>query len=878
MTSNEIRQAFLDFFESKGHKIVASAPIVVKNDPTLMFTNAGMNQFKDLFLGNKKADYTRIANSQKCLRVSGKHNDLEEVGRDSYHHTMFEMLGNWSIGDYFKEEAITWAWELLTKVYKLDPNRIYASVFGGDTAEGLEADNEAAEIWKRYLPEDRILYCSKKDNFWEMGDTGPCGPCSEIHYDMRSAEEMESIPGRDRVNNDDPRVVEIWNNVFIQYNRKADGSLEELPAKHIDTGMGFERLCRALQAKDSNYDTDVFSHSIQFISEKTGIAYTGKYDNTSMTDIAMRVLADHIRAVAFAIADGEMPGSGGAGYVIRRILRRSIRYNYTFLNRKEPFIYTLLPMIAEQFKGIFPELYAQRTFVEKVIHEEEKSFLRTLEGGLKRLEHISPLNGVIDGREVFELYDTYGFPKDLTRLIVEEKGLTIDEPAFDVALAEQKARSRKDAKRETGDWEIITEEQQPVFMGYDQLSLDGARAIKYRTLKQKDETIYQLVLDKTPFYAEGGGQVGDTGLLSIGGEMIRVTDTKKENDLIIHFVDRIPDNIGVEVNAIVDEHRRKLIQNNHSATHLLHAALRQVLGSHVQQKGSLVKDDYLRFDFAHFHKMTDTEIAMVEQIVNRKIRENIPLKENRKLPIEEAKKAGAMMLFGEKYGEEVRMVTFDEHYSIELCGGCHVPSTGVIGSFKIVSESAIAAGVRRIEAVTSEAAEEYVNHKINDLEAIRSMFKTANVVKSIADLQEENKALRKEIEKLQADKAGGLQQNLLNGARTIDDVRLITKHITDIDSKSCKNLAYNLLGQLPSGVVVFAIEEGDKVQLMVAISESLTETTTLHAGQMVKTLARLVEGGGGGQAFFATGGGKNKAGIQAALDGAVKFVQEIALK
>ena len=865
MTSNEIRQAFLDFFESKGHKIVPSAPIVVKNDPTLMFTNAGMNQFKDLFLGNKKAEFTRIANSQKCLRVSGKHNDLEEVGRDSYHHTMFEMLGNWSIGDYFKEEAISWAWELLTKVYKLDANRIYASVFGGDEKEGLAPDEEAATIWKKYLPEDRILYCSKKDNFWEMGDTGPCGPCSEIHYDMRSAAEMEEVPGRDRVNNDDPRVVEIWNNVFIQFNRKADGSLEELPSKHIDTGMGFERLCRALQAKDANYDTDVFSNTIQFIAEKTGITYTSKYDNSSMTDIAMRVLADHIRAVSFAIADGEMPGSGGAGYVIRRILRRSIRYNYSFLNIKEPFIHRLVPMIADQFKGIFPELYAQKTFVEKVIQEEEKSFLRTLEGGLKRLENITPVNDVVDGREVFELYDTYGFPKDLTSLIMEEKGYKIDDLAFEAALSEQKERGRKDAKRETGDWMVVQEGSDVTFVGYDSTKVEGAKALKYRILKQKEEESYQLVLDKTPFYAEGGGQVGDTGLLVLEGELIKVLDTKKENDLIIHYVDRIPENIHVPINADIDVQRRRLIENNHSATHLLHAALRQVLGHHVQQKGSLVKDDYLRFDFAHFQKMTAKELEEVEHIVNRKIRENISLVENRQLGIEDAKNSGAMMLFGEKYGDVVRMITFDKHYSIELCGGCHVKSTGSIGLFKITSEAAIAAGVRRIEAVTSDGAEVYINDKLNELNAIKTMFKSPNVARSIADLQEENKQLKKEIEQLQGDKANHLQKSLLEGVKTINGIKVVFSHINDIDSKNCKNLAYNLLGSMSSGIVVFGIEEVDKCQIMVAISEDITKTKNLHAGNMVKELATYIDGGGGGQAFFATAGGKKAEGINDAL-------------
>lgn len=866
MTSNEIRNAFLSFFESKGHKIVSSAPIVVKNDPTLMFTNAGMNQFKDLFLGNKKADFTRIVNSQKCLRVSGKHNDLEEVGRDSYHHTMFEMLGNWSIGDYFKEDAISWAWELLTKVYKLDPDRIYASVFEGDTEAGLAPDDEAASIWKKFLPEDRILYCSKKDNFWEMGDTGPCGPCTEIHYDMRSEEERLAISGRDRVNNDDPKVVEIWNNVFIQFNRKADKSLEELPAKHVDTGMGFERLCRALQSKDANYDTDVFSNTIDFISKETKISYAGKYDNSSMTDIAMRVLADHIRAVSFAIADGALPSSNGAGYVIRRILRRSIRYNYSFLNKKEPFIHRLVPMIAEQFKNIFPELYAQKSFVEKVINEEEKSFLRTIDGGLKRLENLVPNNNIIDGKEVFELYDTYGFPKDLTSLILEEKGLKYDEEAFENALGQQKERSRKDAKVITGDWIVLSEEANSSFFGYDELILQNAKALKYRILKQKEEEIYQLVLDKTTFYAEGGGQVGDTGYLNIDGEMIKVLDTKKENDLIIHYVDRIPENINANINGEVDADRRRKIENNHSVTHLMHAALRQVLGDHVQQKGSLVKDDEMRFDFSHFQKMSDEEIALVEKIVNEKIRANIPLEEKRQVPIDEARKTGAMMLFGEKYGDVVRMITFDKSYSNELCGGCHVKSTGVIGFFKIVSESAIAAGVRRIEVVTGEGAENFISDKLSELNQIKTQFKAPNVIKAIEDLQEENKSLRKEIEILQMERANHKQKELLDQAKNISDLRVISSVIKGIDSKNCKNLAYNLLSNLgQNGVVIFGIEEGEKVQIMVAITEDLTKSHGLHAGNIVKACAPFIDGGGGGQAFFATAGGKKKEGITEAI-------------
>ncbi|MFM2392627.1 MAG: hypothetical protein RLZZ546_604 [Bacteroidota bacterium] len=866
MTSNEIRQAFLNFFESKGHKIVSSAPIVVKNDPTLMFTNAGMNQFKDLFLGNKKAEYTRIVNSQKCLRVSGKHNDLEEVGRDSYHHTMFEMLGNWSIGDYFKEDAISWAWELLTKVYKLDPNRIYASVFEGDPEAGLAPDDEAAQIWKKFLPEDRILYCSKKDNFWEMGDTGPCGPCTEIHYDMRNEEERATIPGRERVNNDDPKVVEIWNNVFIQFNRKADKTLEELPAKHVDTGMGFERLCRALQSKEANYDTDVFSHTIDFISKETNIPYTSKYDNSSMTDIAMRVLADHIRAVSFAIADGALPSSNGAGYVIRRILRRSIRYNYTFLNRKEPFIHRLVPMIADQFKNIFPELYAQKSFLEKVILEEEKSFLRTIDGGLKRLEKLIPTNNIIDGKEVFELYDTYGFPKDLTSLILEEKGMKYDEVAFEVALSQQKERARKDAKVVTGDWVVLSEESNSIFIGYDDLILQDAKALKYRILKQKEEEIFQLVLDKTPFYAEGGGQVGDTGFLNVDGELIKVLDTKKENDLIIHFIDRIPENIGGNISGEVEIDRRKKIENNHSVTHLMHAALKQVLGDHVQQKGSLVKDDEMRFDFSHFQKLTEEEIEKIEKIVNEKIRENIPLEERRQVPIEEAKKSGATMQFGEKYGDVVRMITFDKNFSRELCGGCHVKSTGMIGLFKIVSESAIAAGVRRIEVVTAEGAENYLNTKLAELNQIKAQFKAPNVLKAIEELQEENKLLKKEIEGLQMEKANLKQGALLEAAKTIGNVRVISAHINDIDAKNCKNLAYNLLGSLGNnGVVIFGIEESDKVQIMVAIAEELTKTNGLHAGNIVKASAEYIDGKGGGQAFFATAGGKKKEGIHEAI-------------
>ncbi len=869
MTSTEIRQAFLDFWESKGHKIVPSAPIVIKDDPTLMFTNAGMNQFKDLFLGNKKAEFTRIADTQKCLRVSGKHNDLEEVGVDTYHHTMFEMLGNWSIGDYFKREALEWSWELLTKVYKLDKSRLYVSVFEGDAKENLPSSAIALEVWKTMVEEDHILFGNKKDNFWEMGDTGPCGPCSEIHFDMRSDEERAITPGQDLVNKDHPQVIEIWNNVFIQYNRKADGSLEPLPSKHVDTGMGFERLVRVIQGKTSNYDTDVFSHTIEEIERLTG----KKYEYTdSKKDIAFRVLSDHIRAISFTIADGQMPSNNGAGYVIRRILRRAVRYYYTYLECKQPLLHNLLPVIAKQFKHVFPELHEQLSFVQKVILEEEKSFLKTLEAGLKRIEDVPVVNNTISGKSAFELYDTYGFPYDLTSLIASEKGYTIDEEEFKKSLQEQKDRGKADAKKETGDWVILSESNKVEFVGYDEASVESTQALKYRVLKQKGQEIFQLVLAQTPFYAEGGGQVGDTGFLVIGDEMVKVIDTKKEDGLIIHYVDSIPDNISNSVRAEIDAQRRKLVECNHSATHLLHAALRDVLGHHVQQKGSLVKEDGLRFDFAHFQKMSDDELARVEQIVNQKIRENVVLDEKRSIPIAAAKEAGAMMLFGEKYGDEVRMITFDPSYSIELCGGCHVKSTGTIGLLKITSEAAIAAGVRRIEAVTADGAEAYINDKIEELSRVKSLFKTPNLYKSINDLQDENKSLKKEIEVMQAEKANAKQKDLLASAEDINGVRVVAAHINDIDSKNCKNLAYNIIGSLGSGVVVFGIEEGDKAQVMVAVSEDLVKNKGLHAGNMVKAVAPLIDGGGGGQAGFATAGGKNISGLAHAIDEAKKMI------
>jgi alanyl-tRNA synthetase len=874
MNANQIRQKFFDFFESKKHKIVPSAPLVVKDDPTLMFTNAGMNQFKDYFLGDKTPDVRRIADTQKCLRVSGKHNDLEEVGRDSYHHTMFEMLGNWSFGDYFKKEAIDWAWELLVNEYGLDPNRIYATVFSGDENEGLGRDEEAAKLWESHLPKEHILYCGKEDNFWEMGDVGPCGPCSELHVDLRSDEERRKVDGASLVNMDDPMVIEIWNLVFIQFNRKADRSLEELPDKHIDTGMGFERLCMAMQGKTSNYDTDIFTPFIEFIESKTAIKYTSQYINAPMSDIAMRVLVDHLRAVSFAISDGELPSNNGAGYVIRRILRRAVRYYYSFLDTKEPFLYSMVPLLAEKFENVFPELKAQHGFVSKVIMEEERSFLRTLAGGLRRIETLDLDDNNLDGKQAFELYDTYGFPIDLTRLIAREKGWSIDEDGFEAALQEQKERGRADAKRETGDWETVNEDNEVEFVGYDDHSVKDAKIIKYRTLIEKNKPIYQLVLSKTPFYAEGGGQVGDTGTLTIKGETINVVDTKKENNLIIHFVNKLPANKYGAVEAIIDTKKRSLTENNHSATHLLHAALKQVLGTHVQQKGSLVKDDYLRFDFSHFQKMTEEEVSKVEHIVNQRIRENIALEEHRSIPIDQAKDAGATMLFGEKYGDYVRMITFDSDFSRELCGGCHVQSTGQIGYFKLVSEGGISAGVRRIEAITADRAEAYINQQLSELNSIKTLFKNPiDTVKSVVDLQEENKALKKEIESLMTAQAGDMKDDLVASARAINEVKLVTKKLEGIDAKTAKTLAHNVANDLGEGVVLFGLVDEEKVQLMLLITEGLIKSKALHAGNIIRELAKEVNGGGGGQPFFATAGGKNPSGLNKAFDKMIELLE-----
>ncbi len=873
MEAKLVRQRFFDYFKSRGHEIVSSAPIVNSNDPTLMFTNAGMNQFKDNFLGNQVPEFRRVADTQKCLRVSGKHNDLEEVGVDGYHHTMFEMLGNWSFGDYFKEEAIAWAWELLVDEFKLEKGRLYVTVFGGDEAEGLDADQEAASEWEKWIEQDRILYFDKKDNFWEMGDTGPCGPCSEIHIDLRDDAERTKQPGDQLVNKDHPLVVEIWNLVFIQFNRKADRSLESLPEKHIDTGMGFERLCMALQDKRSNYDTDVFTPYFQFLEERTGIKYTGSYDSGARTDMAMRVLADHIRAVCFTIADGALPGNTGAGYVIRRILRRAVRYYYSFLDVSEPLLYEMVPIVAGTFADTFSEVQQQETFIGNVVKEEEKSFLHTLEEGLKRIEQISPLDGVIAGEDAFELYDTFGFPIDLTRLIAREKGLSIDEEGFDKALAQQRNRSKADARKEVGDWFVLSDEKDFEFVGYDQLELKDARIVKYRTVSSKGKDQYQIVLDRSPFYAEGGGQVGDTGILKVGDEEIKVLDTLRENDLFVHIVNKLPRQMDQPVTPVVEHFKRRNTERNHSATHLLHAALRTVLGDHVTQKGSLVNDKYLRFDFSHFKKLTVDELKRVELIVNQKIRQNVAKGEMRDLPLEEAKKAGAMMLFGEKYGSKVRMITFDPEFSRELCGGCHVEATGNIGVFKITGESSVAAGVRRIEAVTGESAEQYLNDQLGELQSIKELFKSPlNVPEQVSSLLEENKRLQKELDRQKADQVGNMKGELKNKTESIDGVNFLAVNVDADDSKALKNLAYQLEKELGDAFIFFAADINEKPMLMLTISSNLTEERGLHAGNIIRELAKEIKGGGGGQPFFATAGGKDSSGLDRAVEKSKSFL------
>ena len=879
MTSPVIRQHFLDYFRSKQHLIVQSAPLVAKNDPTLMFNNSGMAQFKDFFLGNGTPPAKRIADTQKCLRVSGKHNDLEDVGFDTYHHTMFEMLGNWSFGDYFKKEAIEWAWELLTDVYGLPKDRLYVSVFEGDETDGVPFDQEAFDLWKPIVGEGRIIYGNKKDNFWEMGDTGPCGPCSEIHIDLRSPDEVAAIPGKKLVNADHPQVVEIWNLVFMQFNRRADGSLDELPARHVDTGMGFERLCMAIQGKKSNYDTDVFSGTIQVIEELSGKTYGGTMEKS---DVAMRVIADHIRAVSFAIADGLMPGNAKAGYVIRRILRRAIRYGYSYLNLTEPFMTKLVPTLAGQFADVFPELNAQRDFVATVIREEEIAFLRTLGSGLGRLDQIitdltQKNTRVIPGETVFELNDTFGFPADLTALIAREKGLSIDEEGFQKALQEQKARSRKDAQASAGDWIELAETDAVEFVGYDQPEA-YAHVVKYRRIQNKQGEQIQVVLDKTPFYAESGGQVGDTGTLRLfatGGQdeigILTVLDTKKENDLIIHIVENKTgiDELLTEAESVyasVNMERRMAIASNHTATHLLHAALRDVLGAHVAQKGSYVGPDSLRFDFSHFSKMTDEQLAEVERIVNEKIREDIHLDEKRNVPIDEAKALGATALFGEKYGDFVRVITFDPAYSVELCGGTHLPATGHIGLFKFTSEGSVSTGVRRVEAKTAAGAEQLVNEQFATLSEVRELLKAPkDVSKAIQALLEERTALQKQVEALQNEKVQQLKNQLLDKIEAVNGHSRLVEKVDVPNADALKQLAYDLKAKVNNLAVVLGADINGKPQLAVMLPDSLIQDKKLNAGQVVKELAKNIKGGGGGQPFFATAGGTDSSGLDAAL-------------
>ncbi len=861
MDSKTIRKTFLDFFEGKTHKIVPSAPIVVQNDPTLMFTNAGMNQFKDYFLGNKVAENKRVSDTQKCLRVSGKHNDLEEVGIDTYHHTMFEMLGNWSFGDYFKKEAIEWAWELLVDHFKLPKERFYATIFEGDSSENLEKDNEAKKIWLNFLPGDRVLNGDKKDNFWEMGDTGPCGPCSELHIDLRPQSEIDKIPGKDLVNQDHPQVVEIWNLVFIQYNRLANGSLENLPEKHVDTGMGFERLAMAIQGKQSNYDTDVFQPLIQWVAKKAGVEY-GKEEKI---DIAIRVISDHIRAIAFTIADGQLPSNNKAGYVIRRILRRAVRYGYTFLGFKEPFLYELLDILVVQFDGVFPELVEQKDFIAKVVKEEELSFLRTLDNGLKKLDTITSGNSkVIEGATAFELYDTYGFPLDLTALIARESDMEVDESGFQKEMEVQKNRSKSAGKQTMGDWNVVNEGDETVFLGYTEVEA-STHVLRYREVKQKDKVQYQIVLEKTPFYAESGGQVGDTGYLQFADEKIEVIDTKKENDLIVHFVKKLPGNLDGNVKAVVNERKRRLTENNHSATHLLHAALRQVLGDHVQQKGSLVNDKILRFDFSHFAKMTDEEIAEVEHIVNERIRQNIELNEKQNVPIDQAKEMGAMALFGEKYGDFVRVITFDSDYSVELCGGTHVPRTGNIGMLKIISEGSTAAGVRRIEAVTSLQAENYYQQKLDLLAELEEMLKhPKDLKKTVENLVKENLSNQKKIEEMNQQQAGQIKNQLKNAVNAVNGKNLITYKGEFPSADSMKQVSFELKREVENLVLLIAANINDKPMLTVMLSDDLVKGG-MNANEIIRKMASAIKGGGGGQPFYATAGGKELSGLDEAL-------------
>ena len=864
MKSSQVRKTFLDFFVSKGHNIVPSAPMVTKNDPTLMFINAGMNQFKDVFLGNSPITQKRIADTQKCLRVSGKHNDLEEVGRDTYHHTMFEMLGNWSFGDYFKKEAIEWAWELLTEVYKINKNNLYVTVFEGDKSDGLGKDEETYLYWKNIVAEENILNGSKKDNFWEMGNTGPCGPCSEIHIDIRNEEEKAKIPGKELINKDHPEVIEIWNLVFIEFNRNASGKLEILPAKHVDTGMGFERLCMVMQGVRSNYDTDVFQPLILEIAKLSN----KKYGDNNDADIAMRVISDHLRAVAFAIGDGQLPSNTGAGYVIRRILRRAIRYGYTFLGFTEPFINKLVPLLVSQMEDIFPEIGKQKDLIRKVIAEEENSFLRTLSLGIKKFDQYISRQGkqkIIDGDFAFELFDTYGFPIDLTKLMAEEKKWTVDMQGFEKGLKTQKERSKKAAAVESEDWTILSENNKKTeFIGYKNLR-NEAEIIKYRKVKTGKNEFFEIVINKTPFYAESGGQVGDKGYFLMNNDKIFIDDTKTENNLIIHITKKLPQNINKNITAVVNAEKRQQTSNNHTATHLMHSALKDVLGEHVEQKGSLVEANRLRFDFSHFSKLTKEEILKVEKIVNKKIRQNIQLDEKRNIPFADSKKMGATALFGEKYGDTVRVITFDKDFSVELCGGTHVNATGMIGTFKIISESAIAAGIRRIEAITGDKAEENLIKQYDTIHNIKELLKNPNnVILGIKNLIEQNTLLQKEINKLKKGQTNEIIKKLTENVENINGINFISAKL-EIDINTAKDIAFSLNKKIANMFLILGSFQDNKANLTIMISENIINNKELHAGNIIKEISKEIKGGGGGQAHFASAGGKSPQGIENAI-------------
>ena len=865
MNSSQIRKTFLEFFNSKGHHIVPSAPMVIKNDPTLMFINAGMNQFKDIFLGNSPIIHKRVADTQKCLRVSGKHNDLEEVGRDTYHHTMFEMLGNWSFGDYFKKEAIEWAWELLTEVYKINKDDLYVTVFEGDKDDDLEKDEETYSYWKNIVAEDKILNGPKKDNFWEMGNTGPCGPCSEIHVDIRSEEEKAKIPGKELVNKDHPELIEIWNLVFIEFNRNASGKLEPLPAKHVDTGLGFERLCMVIQGVRSNYDTDVFQPIIKEIENLSN----KKYGESKDVNIAMRVVADHLRAVVFAIGDGQLPSNTGAGYVIRRVLRRAVRYGYTFLGFSEAFINKLIPLLVEQMGDTFPEIRKQQDMIRKVIAEEEIAFLKTLSQGIKKFDQYISRQGkqnIIDGDFAFELFDTFGFPIDLTKLMAEEKGWTVDMEGFKKGLKAQKDRSKKAATVESEDWIVLSQNSNETeFTGYEQLTAE-AEIIKYRKVKAGKIEFIEIVLNKTPFYAESGGQVGDKGYFLMNDDKIYIDDTKTENNLIIHITTKLPQNISKNITAVVNSEKRQQTTNNHTATHLMHSALKEVLGHHVEQKGSLVEPDRLRFDFSHFSKLSDEEIVKVEKIVNQKIRQNIQLDEKCNIPFNEAERMGAIALFGEKYGEKVRVITFDKNFSVELCGGTHVSASGKIGMFKIISESAIAAGIRRIEAITAEKAEEYINKQFDTITKIKELIKNHNdVILGIKNLIEQNILLQKEINKLKKGKVNEIINELSEKAEKINGINFISAKL-DIDMNTARDIAFILNKKVKDMFLVLGTTQKGKANLTIMISENIIKSKKLHAGNIIREISKEIKGGGGGQAHFASAGGKNPQGIKNAIE------------